>query len=195
MAFCKKHNIDLVVVGPEAPLALGIADDLRKAGIAVFGPSYAAARLESSKIFAKEMMGANNIPTAAFRVFDDFRKAREYINSLDAPLVVKAYGLAAGKGVVIAKTKDEAIDAAEMMLVKKEFGSAGRRIFVEECLVGREASIMVITDGETILPLAASQDHKRAYDGDEGPNTGGRGFFTYSGHQQRIFRRDNGKDN
>jgi len=178
IVFCKRNGIDLVVVGPEAPLAVGIADDLRKAGIVVFGPSYAAARLESSKIFAKEMMGGNNIPTAGFRVFDDIRKAREYILSAEEPLVVKAYGLAAGKGVIIAKTREEAIDAAERMLVKKEFGAAGKRIIVEECLVGREASIMVITDGETILPLASSQDHKRAHDGDSGPNTGGMGAFS-----------------
>ena len=178
ISFCRKNGIDLVVVGPEAPLAVGIADDLRKYGIAVFGPSYAAARLESSKIFAKELMGANNIPTAGFRVFNNIKKAREYINASDETLVVKAYGLAAGKGVVIAKTKEDAIDAAERMLVKKEFGAAGKKIIVEECLTGREVSMMVITDGETVLPLAPSQDHKRAYDGDAGPNTGGMGAFS-----------------
>jgi phosphoribosylamine---glycine ligase len=180
VAFCRKNNIDLVVVGPEAPLAMGIADDLRRAGVAVFGPSYAAARLESSKIFAKEMMGANNIPTAKFRVFNDFKKAQEYLRSHEEPLVVKAYGLAAGKGVVVAESREDAVDAAERMLVKKEFGSAGGRIIVEEFLRGREVSIMVVTDGETVIPLASSQDHKRAYDGDTGPNTGGMGAFSPS---------------
>jgi phosphoribosylamine---glycine ligase len=178
VSFCRKNEIELVVVGPEAPLAIGIADDLRKHKIAVFGPSYAAARLESSKIFAKELMGGYNIPTAGFRVFNNFKKAKEYIDLHDEPLVVKAYGLASGKGVVIANTREEAVDAAERMLVKKEFGPAGRRIIIEECLTGREASIMVVTDGETVLPLAPSQDHKRAYDGDTGPNTGGMGAFS-----------------
>jgi phosphoribosylamine---glycine ligase len=180
IAFCKRHHIDLVVVGPEGPLALGIADDLRRAGIAVMGPSYAAARLESSKIFAKEMMGANNIPTAGFRVFNDFKKAREYIEAFpeDETIVVKAYGLAAGKGVIVAPGREEAIDAAERMLVKKEFGSSGKRIIVEEYLEGKEVSVMVITDGDEIIPLATSQDHKRAYDGDTGPNTGGMGAFS-----------------
>lgn len=176
--FCKVNGIDLVVVGPEAPLAVGIADDLEKADIKVFGPSYAAARMESSKIFAKEIMGRYNVPTASFRIFDDFQKAEEYIRNQEVPMVVKAYGLAAGKGVIIASTIDEAIKAAERMLVDKEFGSAGSKIMVEEYLNGEEASILVLTDGENILPLASSQDHKRANEGDTGPNTGGMGAYS-----------------
>lgn len=178
IAFCRERGVDLVVVGPEAPLAVGIADDLIAAGINVFGPTYAAARLESSKIFAKEMMGGYSIPTAAFRVFDDIDRAEEYIMKHETPLVVKAYGLAAGKGVVVASTRDEALNAARRMLVKKEFGSAGQRIIVEEFLAGEEASILVLTDGKSVVPLAASQDHKRAYDGDTGPNTGGMGAYS-----------------
>ena len=175
---CKEKNIDLVVVGPEAPLAVGIADNLEGAGIKVFGPSYAASRMESSKIFAKELLGRYNIPTAAFRVFDDFKKAEKYIRETGAPIVVKAYGLAAGKGVVIAQDVEEAVKAAETMLVEKVFGSAGQRIIVEECLTGEEASIIVITDGHNIIPLASSQDHKRVFDGDNGPNTGGMGAYS-----------------
>lgn len=176
--FCKEKGIDLVVVGPEAPLAVGIADDLENAEIKVFGPSYAAARMESSKIFAKEIMGRYNIPTASFRIFDDFQKAEEFIRTQEVPMVVKAYGLAAGKGVIIASTIDEAITAAERMLVDNEFGSAGQKIIVEEYLSGEEASILVLTDGENILPLASSQDHKRAGEGDTGSNTGGMGAYS-----------------
>jgi len=176
--FCREKNIDLVVVGPEAPLAGGLVDDLEASDINVFGPSYAASRMESSKIFAKELMGRYNIPTASFRIFDDFKKAEEHIRSVGAPIVVKAYGLAAGKGVIIAKKPQEAVDAAKAMLVDKEFGSAGQKIIVEEFLEGEEASILVITDGENVIPLASSQDHKRAYDGDTGPNTGGMGAYS-----------------
>ncbi|NQT32838.1 MAG: phosphoribosylamine--glycine ligase [Candidatus Omnitrophica bacterium] len=176
--FCRKKKIDLVVVGPEAPLAVGISDDLEKAGIFVFGPTYAAARMESSKIFAKELMGRYNIPTASFRIFDNFEKAEEYIRSQGTPIVVKAYGLAAGKGVIIAETQEEAVKSAKDMLVDKVFGSAGSKIIVEEYLTGEEASIIVMTDGENITPLATSQDHKRAFDGDTGPNTGGMGAYS-----------------
>lgn len=176
--FCKNKKINLVVVGPEAPLAVGLSDDLERAGIKVFGPSYAAARLESSKIFAKELMGRYNVPTASFRIFDDFKKAEEHIREVGAPIVVKAYGLAAGKGVIVAGDVEEAIEAARDMLVDKKFGSAGQKIIVEECLKGEEASILVITDGETIIPLASSQDHKRVGDGDTGPNTGGMGAYS-----------------
>lgn len=176
--FCKEKGIDLVVVGPEAPLAVGLADDLEAENIKVFGPSYAGARMESSKIFAKEIMGRYNVPTASFRVFDDFKKAWEHINTMTVPMVVKAYGLAAGKGVIIAQTTEEAVSAAERMLVEKEFGSAGQRIIVEEFLEGEEASIIVVTDGENIIPLATSQDHKRVFDGDKGPNTGGMGAYS-----------------
>lgn len=176
--FCKNNAVDLVVVGPEGPLAKGITDDLEKAGIKVFGPSYAASRLESSKIFAKEVMGGFGVPTAGFRVFEDFKKAEDHIRSSKMPVVVKAYGLAAGKGVVIANTADEGVAAAKAMLVEKKFGSAGQRIIVEEFLRGEEASILVVTDGEKVIPLASSQDHKRALDGDEGPNTGGMGAYS-----------------
>jgi len=175
---CKEKNIGLVVVGPEIPLAVGITDDLENAGIKVFGPSYAAARMESSKIFAKELMHRHNVPTAAFRIFDDFKKAEEYIRSTGVPIVVKAYGLAAGKGVIVAESVDEAVKAAGDMLVKKVFGEAGEKIIVEECLFGEEASVLVVTDGKNIIPLASSQDHKRAYDGDSGPNTGGMGAYS-----------------
>lgn len=176
--FCVEKNIDLVVVGPEAPLAVGIADDLEAAGINVFGPSYAASRMESSKIFAKELMGRYNIPTASFRIFDDFKKAEKYIASAEVPMVVKAYGLAAGKGVIIAESVKEATEAARDMLIHEMYGAAGQKIIVEEFLTGEEASILVVTDGENIIPLATSQDHKRAYDGDAGPNTGGMGAYS-----------------
>jgi phosphoribosylamine--glycine ligase len=176
--FCKEKSVELVVVGPEAPLAVGITDDLEKEGINVFGPSYAAARMESSKIFAKELMGRYNIPTAAFRIFDDFAKAEEYIRSKGAPIVVKAYGLAAGKGVIVTNDVEEAVSTAKDMLVEEKFGSAGSKIIVEDCLFGEEASILVLTDGKNIIPLATSQDHKRAYDGDTGPNTGGMGAYS-----------------
>jgi len=176
--FCKNKKIDLVVVGPEAPLAVGISDDLENAGINVFGPSYAASRMESSKIFAKELMAKYNIPTARFRIFDDFGKAEEYIKDVRLPVVVKAYGLAAGKGVIIAETTEEARHAAEEMLVKKVFGAEGEKIIIEEYLTGEEASILVLTDGDNIIPLASSQDHKRVSDGDKGPNTGGMGAYS-----------------
>ncbi|MBD3379013.1 MAG: phosphoribosylamine--glycine ligase [Candidatus Omnitrophica bacterium] len=176
--FCAEKEITLVAVGPELPLSRGIADDLEKAGVKVFGPSYAAARLESSKIFAKELMGSNGIPTAAFRIFEDFEKAEEYIRAQGAPIVVKAFGLAAGKGVVVADDVEEAVRAAREMLVDEKFGSAGQKIIVEEFLTGEEASILVVTDGENILPLVSSQDHKRAGEGDTGPNTGGMGAYS-----------------
>jgi len=176
--FCKNKNVGFVVVGPEIPLAIGITDDLEKEGIKVFGPSYAAARMESSKIFAKELMGRYNIPTAAFRIFDDFKMAEEYLRSASMPIVVKAYGLAAGKGVIIAEDVEIAVETARNMLQEKTFGAAGEKIIIEEFLTGEEASILVVTDGETIRPLASSQDHKRVFDGDKGPNTGGMGAYS-----------------
>lgn len=176
--FCREKAVELVVVGPEAPLAVGIADDLVSGGIKVFGPTYAGARLESSKIFAKELMGTYSIPTASFRIFDDFERARQHIRETGAPIVVKAYGLAAGKGVIVTDDVEEAVKAAKEMLVDKVFGSAGQRIIVEECLKGEEASILVVTDGRNVVPLASSQDHKRAYEGDQGPNTGGMGAYS-----------------
>jgi phosphoribosylamine--glycine ligase len=176
--FCHENKVSLVVVGPEAPLAVGITNVLEEGGINVFGPSYEAARMESSKIFAKELMGLYNIPTAAFRVFSDYEEAEEYISSVELPVVVKAYGLAAGKGVVIAETKDEAVAAAREMLIEQKFGVAGKKIIIEEFLEGEEASILVITDGNEIIPLVTSQDHKRVGEGDTGPNTGGMGAYS-----------------
>ena len=178
IAFCKTNDVDLVVVGPEAPLAVGITDDLEKEGIKVFGPNYAGARLESSKIFAKELMGEHGIPTGDFRIFDQIDKAKKYLSEVEYPIVVKAYGLAAGKGVIIAETEAVAVKAAEDMLVSKIFGAEGERIIIEEFLEGEEASILAITDGENIIPLVTSQDHKRVNDGDTGPNTGGMGAYS-----------------
>lgn len=176
--FCHEKHIDLVVVGPELPLSVGITDDLEKERIPVFGPSYAGARLESSKIFSKELMARHSIPTAKFRIFDDYKKAEEYIREEGAPIVVKAYGLAAGKGVIVADDVAEALEAAKTMLVDNVFGAAGKKIIVEECLSGEEASILVVTDGENIIPLVSSQDHKRVGEGDTGLNTGGMGAYS-----------------
>ena len=177
IAFCKENKVDFVVVGPEAPLAAGIVDDLAAAGIKAFGPSKAAARLEGSKGFTKDICKANNIPTAAYERFNDADKAKAYIRAQGAPIVIKADGLAAGKGVVVAMTLQEAEDAVDMML-GGGFGAAGAEAVVEEFLVGEEASFFVLCDGENALPLVAAQDHKRAFDGDKGPNTGGMGAYS-----------------
>jgi phosphoribosylamine--glycine ligase len=173
---------DLVIVGPEAPLVAGLTDRLRDAGIAVFGPSAAAALVEGSKVFSKEFMARHGIPTAAFRIFEDVREAARYLRSHEAsyPLVVKADGLAAGKGVVIAPDASTAIAAATDMLSGRAFGAAGARIVVEEMLRGREASFFVLSDGATTRELASCQDYKRAEDGDRGPNTGGMGTYSPS---------------
>ena len=175
--FCKQNKVDLVVVGPEAPLAAGIIDDLASAGIKAFGPSKAASQLESSKGFTKDLCKANNIPTAAYERFRDADKAKAYIRKQGAPIVVKADGLAAGKGVVVAMTRDEA-DAAIDLMLGGGFGAAGAEAVVEEFLEGEEASFFVLCDGEHGLPLATAQDHKRAFDGDKGPNTGGMGAYS-----------------
>jgi phosphoribosylamine--glycine ligase len=177
IAFCKAHAVDLVMVGPEAPLAAGIVDDLAAAGIKAFGPSKAAAQLESSKGFTKDLCRAHGIPTAAYERFSDAAKAKAYIRAKGAPIVVKADGLAAGKGVVVAATVAEAEAAIDMML-GGGLGAAGAEAVVEEFLSGEEASFFVLCDGEHALPLAAAQDHKRAYDGDRGPNTGGMGAYS-----------------
>lgn len=177
IAFCKENKVDFVVVGPEAPLAAGIVDDLAAAGIKAFGPSKAAARLEGSKGFTKDICKANNIPTAAYERFSDADKAKAYIRAQGAPIVIKADGLAAGKGVVVAMTLQEAEEAIDMML-GGGFGAAGAEAVVEEFLVGEEASFFVLCDGENALPLVAAQDHKRAFDGDKGPNTGGMGAYS-----------------
>ena len=180
--FALKEGIQLTVVGPEAPLAAGVVDAFRAAGLKIFGPTRAAAQLESSKDFAKQFMARHNIPTAAFGTFTDAAAAHAYIDLRGAPIVVKADGLAAGKGVVVASTAEEAHAAVDMMLATDgkpgAFGEAGTRVVIEECLVGEEASFIVMVDGEHILPLATSQDHKRLLDGDQGPNTGGMGAYS-----------------
>ena len=177
---CRKERIDFVVVGPEAPLAAGLADYLEAQKIPVVGPGRDAASLESSKVFAKEFMQRHNIPTAAFTVHDSAGDALQRLESQDTsyPIVIKADGLAAGKGVIVARTPAEARDAIQRIMVRREFGSAGDRIVLEEFLDGVEASFIVFTDGETIVPAVASRDHKAVYDNDSGPNTGGMGAYS-----------------
>lgn len=176
--FAKNEKIGLTVVGSEAPLAIGIVDRFRSEGLTIFGPTAAAARLESSKSFAKDFMQRYNIPTAKAGVFEDADQAVKYIHSLEAPVVIKADGLAAGKGVVIAHTKEAAIDTVYKMLRDSCYGQAGNRIVIEEFLTGEEVSFIVMVDGETMLPLASSQDHKALYENDTGPNTGGMGAYS-----------------
>lgn len=175
--FCNANNIDLVVIGPEAPLVAGLVDDLQNAGIAVFGPSKAAAQLEGSKYFTKAVCDEANIPTAGFGHFSNLADARGYLDQVGAPIVIKADGLAAGKGVTVAMTKAEA-DAALEECFAGHFGDAGASVVIEEFLTGEEASIFVLCDGENMLPLASAQDHKRVGDGDTGPNTGGMGAYS-----------------
>jgi phosphoribosylamine--glycine ligase len=177
VAFCREYRIDLVVVGPEAPLCAGIVDDLESAGIKAFGPSRSAAQLEGSKGFAKDLCRANAIPTAAYERFEDDAAAKAYIRSHGAPIVVKADGLAAGKGVIVAQSEAEAEAAVDMMF-GGGLGEAGGEVVVEEFLDGEEASFFALCDGETAIPLATAQDHKRAFDGDKGPNTGGMGAYS-----------------
>ena len=166
------------VVGPEAPLAMGIVDIFNEKGLKIFGPTKDAAQLESSKIWAKKFMKRNNIPTAAFEVFNDAIAAKEYVNETEHNVVVKADGLAAGKGVIVCNNKDEAKDAIDMMLVNKKFGDAGTNIIIEDRIDGVEASYIALSDGKKVIPMATSQDHKRVYDGDNGPNTGGMGAYS-----------------
>src|SRR5262245_5152166 len=177
IGFCKAQRIDLVVVGPEAPLCAGIVDDLAAAGIKAFGPSKAAARLEGSKGFTKDLCRANNIPTAAYERFTTAASAKAYVRAQGAPIVVKADGLAAGKGVVVAGSVAEAEGAIDMMF-GGGLGEAGTEVVVEEFLQGEEASFFALCDGETAIPFASAQDHKRVFDGDEGPNTGGMGAYS-----------------
>ncbi len=176
----KANRIDLVMVGPEAPLTRGIVDALGKAGVPAFGPSGAAAEIEGSKVFAKELMRKYGIPTARSAVFDSFEEAVRYIRTQPFPLVVKADGLAAGKGVIIAASQEEALRALSDIMQKKVFGSAGKRVLIEECLVGREASLLAFTDGQTVVPMVPACDYKRVFDGDRGPNTGGMGSYAPS---------------
>jgi phosphoribosylamine--glycine ligase len=178
IAFAKKEHIQLTVVGPEAPLAAGVVDAFREAGLKIFGPTRAAAQLESSKDFAKSFMARHGIPTAKHATFTDARQAKAYIAQHGAPIVVKADGLAAGKGVVVASSVQQAHEAVEAMMSGKSLGEAGARVVVEDFLDGEEASFIVMSDGAHVLPLATSQDHKRLRDGDEGPNTGGMGAYS-----------------
>ncbi len=175
--FARKNKIELAVVGPEAPLCEGVADALRAADIAVFGPTKEAAELEGSKVFCKQLLQKAKIPTAAFHVFDDMDTATSHILANQGPCVVKADGLAAGKGAIVCKNEQEALAAARRILVDQEFGRAGDRIIIEDKLVGPEVSVLAITDGTTIVPLPPCQDHKAIFDGDEGPNTGGMGAY------------------
>src|SRR5712672_2375899 len=175
--FCQRNAVDFVVVGPDAPIAAGIVDDLNASGFKAFGPTQAAGRLESSKNFTKALCRANNIPTAAYQHFIDAGAAKAYIRSQAAPIVVKADGLAAGKGVVVAMTEVEALAAVDMMF-GGTFGASGAEVVIEEFMQGEEASFFALCDGEHALPLATAQDHKRAFDGDTGPNTGGMGAYS-----------------
>ena len=175
--FCKEKQIDLVIVGPEAPLAAGLADSLAAEGIRCFGPKQAAAQIESSKVFAKNFMTRHGIPTARYAAFDQLDEALRYLESVDYPIVIKASGLAAGKGVILPETTDEAKATLKSILVEKAFGEAGNEIVIEERLIGQEVSLMAFTDGITILPMLPAQDHKRLLDGDAGPNTGGMGAY------------------
>ena len=176
----KEEHVDFVVVTPDDPLALGCVDRLEAEGIRAFGPTQAAARMESSKIFSKELMRKYHIPTAKCEVFTDCAQALSYLDTQEAPIVVKADGLALGKGVVVAQTIDEAKEAVRDMMQGHKFGESGARVLIEECMFGREVTVLCFCDGKTLRPMPASQDHKRAFDGDLGPNTGGMGAFAPS---------------
>ncbi|HID36881.1 MAG TPA: phosphoribosylamine--glycine ligase, partial [Ghiorsea sp.] len=178
MNLARDEQPKLIVVGPEVPLVMGLADKLRAEGFAVFGPDQAAAELEGSKSFSKALMDEANVPTAFFETHTDPEQAATYIRKVGAPIVIKASGLAAGKGVIIAQTEEEAIAASNDMLAGNSFGDAGSQVVIEEFLEGEEASCLFIVSGDTILPLASSQDHKALLDGDKGPNTGGMGAYS-----------------
>lgn len=176
--FAENESIDLTVVGPEVPLVKGVVDIFKQRGLAIFGPDSRAAALEGSKAFAKNFMKKYGILTADYQIFSSPEEAKRYVLSRKAPLAIKADGLAAGKGVILAMTETSALEAIELMMVKKEFGDAGNKVVVEELLQGEEASFMVFTDGSTIIPMSSAQDHKPIYDGDKGPNTGGMGAYS-----------------
>ncbi len=178
LAFAQKNAIDLTIVGPEAPLCLGVVDKFLSVGLKCFGPTQGAAQLEGSKAFTKDFLARHKIPTAAYGNFTKIDEAKAYVESVGTPIVIKADGLAAGKGVIIAETKQQAFDAIDDMLAGNKFGDAGHRVVVEEFLVGEEASFIVMVDGKNILPLATSQDHKARDNGDKGPNTGGMGAYS-----------------
>ncbi len=178
VAFAKDNGVELTIVGPEAPLVIGVVDAFRQAGLKIFGPTQAAAQLEGSKAFTKDFLARHNIPTAAYANFTEIEPALEYVRAQGAPIVVKADGLAAGKGVIVAMTLEEAEDAIKDMLAGNAFGDAGSRVVIEEFLDGEEASFIVMVDGKNVLPMATSQDHKRVGDKDAGPNTGGMGAYS-----------------
>ena len=178
IAFAKENNVDLVIVGPEAPLVNGVVDAARAAGVKIWGPTQYAAQLEGSKAFAKHFLKRHNIPTAFYDVFTEVDAAKAYIEKNGAPIVIKADGLAAGKGVIVAMTNQEAFDAIDDMLAGNKFGDAGSRVVIEQFLDGEEASFICMIDGENILPMATSQDHKRIFEADQGPNTGGMGAYS-----------------
>lgn len=178
VAFATTEKIDLTIVGPEAPLVIGVVDAFRAAGLKIFGPTKNAAQLEGSKSFTKDFLARHNIPTAHYAVFTDTDQALAYLDKVGAPIVVKADGLAAGKGVIVAMTIEEARHAVTNMLSDNKFGNAGSRVVIEEFLTGEEASFIVMVDGDNVVPMATSQDHKRVGDGDQGPNTGGMGAYS-----------------
>ena len=178
LSFAGAKAVDLTIVGPEGPLSMGIVNEFTNAGLRIFGPSGNAAEIEASKRFSKDLMKKYHIPTADYGVFTDKAAAEVYILEKGAPIVVKADGLAAGKGVVVAETVDEALKALDLIMSQKAFGTAGDRVVVEECLRGEEASFMAFTDGKTVVPMASSQDHKRVFEADKGPNTGGMGAYS-----------------
>ena len=178
LAFARENEVDLTVVGPEVPLVKGIVDTFTEAGLKAFGPSRLAAQIEGSKAFAKDLMAKYHIPTADYATFTQYAKAKDHIKKVGAPVVVKADGLAAGKGVILCYSEEEALAAVKKVMEDKSFGEAGDVCVIEELLVGEEASFLALTDGTTVLPLASSQDHKAVYDGDTGPNTGGMGAYS-----------------
>ena len=178
LKFCKRESIDLVVVGPEAPLVEGIVDRFEKEGIKIFGPNKFAAQLEGSKAFSKQLMKKLSIPTGDFEVFDNVDKAMDYVAKKGVPIVIKVDGLAGGKGVVVSTSLPKAMEAIHLDMVKKVFGKAGEKVVIEECLEGEEASVIAVTDGYTVHLLPSSQDHKRIFEGDHGPNTGGMGAYS-----------------
>ncbi|MGI6097870.1 MAG: phosphoribosylamine--glycine ligase, partial [Dethiobacteria bacterium] len=176
--FAEEQKIDLTVVGPEAPLVAGITDLFASRGLAVFGPNQKAAQMEGSKVFAKEFLRKYGIPTANFRVFESFDSAYYYLKNTDFPIVIKADGLAAGKGVTVAQNREQAFMALQQIMQEKKFGAAGERVVIEDCLYGEEVSVLVLTDGKDYLLLPDAQDHKAALEGDRGPNTGGMGAYS-----------------
>ncbi len=176
--FADQNEIDLTIVGPEAPLVAGIVDEFKKRNLRIFGPSQNAALLEGSKVFAKELMAKYDIPTASFKIFDRPDKAIKFVERKNCPMVIKADGLAKGKGVIVCDNKGQAMGAIKEIMIKKKFGDAGKKVIIEEKLIGQEASIIALSDGENVLALAPSQDHKQIYDGDKGRNTGGMGAYS-----------------